>query len=94
MQLINATEWLFFHLWKTNPKTKESCPNINIPYTIFYNWGQPWTGYKTQSTKIDRLEKDKIKIYDFSCDVASKGPAEQCGLQSMFPVKKKDSSRK
>jgi hypothetical protein len=36
MKLSTCTEWLFFHLWKRNPETKQSCPGVIIPETIIY----------------------------------------------------------
>jgi hypothetical protein len=36
MKLSTSTEWLLFHLWKSNPETGKSCPGIIIPETIIY----------------------------------------------------------
>ena len=63
MRISNNTEWLFFHLWKKDPTTHLSCPNIYIPETILYRWGQPQFWYSTarDGTIIRRL-KEKITL--------------------------------
>lgn len=38
MKLNACTEWLFFHLWKINRETSQSCPGILIPDTIIYRY--------------------------------------------------------
>jgi len=63
MRVSNNTDWLFFHLWKKDPTTHLSCPNIYIPETILYRWGQPHFWYSTarDGTIIRRL-KEKIAL--------------------------------
>lgn len=57
-----ATEWLFFHLWKSNPLTGASCKNINIASTVLYRWGVPNVWYYTkQKNGVQRVTKDKIQ---------------------------------
>lgn len=36
MKLSVCTEWLFFHIWKSNPETSKSCEGVIIPETIIY----------------------------------------------------------
>lgn len=63
MKLYNSTEWLFFHLWKKNPDTQESCPQIRIPETVFYRWAQPYFWYNTDKKDIlNRLPRDRIQM--------------------------------
>lgn len=38
MKLSTSTEWLFFHLWKKNPETGNSCPGVFIADTIIYRF--------------------------------------------------------
>jgi hypothetical protein len=48
MKLSTSTEWLLFHLWKSNPETGKSCPGIIIPETIIYRF------------KITKIQNNKI----------------------------------
>jgi len=38
MKLSTSTEWLFFHLWKINPETGKSCPNVLVTDTVIYRF--------------------------------------------------------
>merc|ERR1711879_620073 len=63
MRLNNATEWLFFHLWKKNPDTSSSCPGILIPDTLLYRWAKPYYWYFTEDKgMIERKTKEKIHL--------------------------------
>lgn len=60
MQLYNATEWLFFHLWKNNPKDQLPCPNIRLPYTVIYRWNKPHIAFYQNENYIIRVEKQFV----------------------------------
>ena len=73
MKLSTSTEWLLFHLWKSNPDTGQSCPGVIIPDTIIYRfwvnfrWAQPYFWYYTSNDgKIVRKTKDRISIDNIS----------------------------
>ena len=38
MKLSACTEWLFYNLWKRNPSTGNSCPNVLITDTIIFRF--------------------------------------------------------
>lgn len=38
MKQGTCTEWLFFHIWKKNPKTGHSCDGIFVADTVIYRW--------------------------------------------------------
>jgi hypothetical protein len=38
MKLSTCTEWLFFHLWKKNPDTGQSCYGVLLADTLIYRW--------------------------------------------------------
>ena len=89
MKMLNATEWLFFHLWKKNPKTDNCCPGIKIPKTIIYRWAQPSTYYEsTEEATITRLEKEKIKPAKF-LDYLNHHSPDACSLVYYTPKSSK-----
>lgn len=59
MHLLNSTEFLFYHLAKTSPKTGAPCQNINVPRSIFYRWGKAVTQFYTDPiTKTVQIEEE------------------------------------
>jgi len=55
------TEWLLFHLWKTDEVRHASCPHILIPDTVIYRWGRPYLWYfSTRSGQLLRKSKTKL----------------------------------
>jgi hypothetical protein len=55
------TEWLLFHLWKTDETRRTSCPNILIPDTVIYRWCRPYLWYfSTRSGQLLRKSKTKL----------------------------------
>ena len=64
MELSNRTEWLFFHLWRKNPKTKEPCQGVLIPDTIFFRWAKQHAWYKTVPgrRRLVRIISEKIRL--------------------------------
>lgn len=62
MKAISYTEWLFYHLWKTNPQEDSNCL-VKIPDTIFHKWGQPHLWYFTsKSGRLLKKSKEKMNI--------------------------------
>ncbi len=59
MKLSTSTEWLFFHLWKKNPETQNSCPGVFIADTIIYRWAQPYFWYFTTKVKKNNKTGEK-----------------------------------
>lgn len=92
--MINATEWLLFHLWKQNPKTGFCCQGINIPRTVLYRWAKPHLMYYTNSDQeIERIEKEKINLKSFR-EYLEKETHEYCSLVYYIPQQgKKDKSQ-
>ena len=73
MKTATFTEWLFFHLWKKNPETNQSCPYILIPDTVLFRWAQPYFWYFiAQNGQICRKKRDKISAKEL-VDVLSLG---------------------
>ncbi|CAK58493.1 unnamed protein product (macronuclear) [Paramecium tetraurelia] len=63
MKLGTCTEWLFFHIWKKNPKTGHSCDGIFVADSIIYRWAQPYFRYFTVSDgQIIRKTKERVFI--------------------------------
>ncbi|KAM3128080.1 hypothetical protein pb186bvf_019843 [Paramecium bursaria] len=63
MKLSLSTEWLFFHLWKKNPDTNQSCPGVFVADTIIYRWAQPYFWYFTSKDgQILRKTKERIFV--------------------------------
>lgn len=61
MKVSILTEWLFYHIWKKNPRTKASCPGILVPHTIIFRWGSPLFWYFcSPDGEIRRKGKNKI----------------------------------
>lgn len=55
------TEWLLFHIWKTDPNTKSSLIGVNLPETIIYRLGKPFFWYFTLATgEILRKAKGRV----------------------------------
>lgn len=69
MRLSACTEWLFFHLWKSNPENGKSCEGVIIPETVifrFFLWNiKDGLGHIfgiLQTLKVELLEKLKKKF--------------------------------
>jgi hypothetical protein len=87
MKLCQATEWLFFHLWKENNSTQSSCPGILIPDTIIYRWAKPhfyyYTGKDGRLIRNTKERIDNILIDDnFTKRVPKKSGLVGCYLKS------------
>lgn len=62
MKAISYTEWLFYHLWKTEPIEATNC-NLRVPDTIFHKWSQPHLWYFTSKNgRILKKSKEKMNI--------------------------------
>ncbi|CAD8141628.1 unnamed protein product [Paramecium pentaurelia] len=63
MKLGTCTEWLFFHIWKKNPKTGHSCDGIFVADSVIYRWAQPYFRYFTiQDGQVIRKTKERVFI--------------------------------
>lgn len=83
--MINATEWLLFHLWKKNPKTGNCCKGIKIPRTILYRWAMPHLMYfSTPEDEIERVEKEKVDLKDFR-EYLEDNTHQNCSLVYYIP---------